>query len=85
MEERLNNEIYNKLNKELKKFKEELTKLKAEDIINSSYEITIKEEIVDLFGGRPKYDLHTFKAILQKDNALDYLYNDWYNEKSWYY
>lgn len=82
MEERLNIEIYNKLNKELKEFKEELTKLKAEDIINKSYEITIKEEIVDLFGGRPKYDLHTFKAILQKDNALDYLYNDWYNEKN---
>jgi len=82
MKERLNNEIYNKLNKELKKIKEELTKLKAEDIINSSYEITIKEEIVDLFGGRPKYDLHTLKAILQKENALDYLYDDWYNEKN---
>ncbi len=82
MKERLNIEIYNKLNKELKDFKEELTKLKVEDVINKSYEITIKEEIVDLFGGQPKYDLHTLKALLQKDNALHYLYDDWYNEKN---
>lgn len=82
MKERLNIEIYNKLNKELKDFKEELTKLKPEDIINKAYEITIKEEFVDLFGGQPKYDLHTLKALLQKDNALDYLYDDWYNEKN---
>lgn len=82
MKEKLNIEIYNKLNKELKDFKEELTKLKPGDIINKSYEITIKEEFVDLFGGQPKYDLHTLKALLQKDNALDYLYDDWYNEKN---
>jgi len=82
MKEILNNEIYNKLNKELKEFKEELVKLKPEDIINRAYEITIKEEIVDLFGGYPKYDSHTLKAILQKENALHYLYDDWYNDKN---
>lgn len=81
MKERLNIEIYNKLNRELKAFKDELTKLKPEEIINKSYEITIKEEFVDLFGGEPKYDLHTLKALLQKDNVLDYLYDDWYNDK----
>jgi len=81
MKERLNIEIYNKLNRELKDFKDELTKLKPDEIINKSYEITIKEEFVDLFGGEPKYDLHTLKALLQKDNVLDYLYDDWYNDK----
>lgn len=82
MKERLNIEIYNKLNKELKDFKEKLTKLKPENIIKKAYEITIKEEIVDLFGGQPKYDLHTLKALMQKENSLDYLYDDWYNEKN---
>lgn len=75
--ERLNNELYNKLEKELNNFKEEILKLNKEEIYDNAYEIIVKKEFLDMICGKNNYTRGELKALLNESNILQKLYNEW--------
>lgn len=81
MEEELENiydKVYSRLKNELKYFQEKYLEKSKEDIIANAYELTVRNEIVSLFEDC-NYDVYEYKGLLEKDNILDFLYNDWIN------
>lgn len=79
MKEKLCNDLYEKLNKENKEYKNKISLLSPKEIIKSAYPIAIKEELVDLFYGGSRFSIRILKALLEKDNTLEYLYDKWLN------
>jgi len=75
--EKLCNELYEKLSRELREYKKELREQNADMIIRSSYETTIKEQFPDMFFGKEHYDEYELRALLDLDNSLNGLYNAW--------
>lgn len=55
--------------------------LTASDLLNKSYEVVWKQEIVNLFENIPEYNCRysddMLRWILSKENALDFLYQTW--------
>ena len=55
--------------------------LTAYDLLNKSYEVVWKQEIVNLFENIPEYNCRYSDDmlcwILSKENALDFLYQTW--------
>ena len=49
MEEKIRQELYEKLEQELTSYKQELSTLTTKEIIDKSYETTVKEEVIYLF------------------------------------
>lgn len=81
MEEELENiydKVYSRLKNELKYFQEKYLEKSKEDIIANAYELTVRNEMVSLFEDC-NYDVYEYKGLLEKDNILDFLYNDWIN------
>ena len=78
--EKLNNlkRLYVKLQRELQQYEEELKKLPVEEIIKKSYETTCKEEFAEMFNTEYKYDNREIIALLNIENTLEYLYQDWF-------
>lgn len=79
--EELSNKVYKKLESEFDMFKESCLSKTKEEIINSAYEITIKEEIVESFR-KNSYDEEQYLALLENDNMLENIYQDWMNAES---
>lgn len=79
--EELSNKVYKKLEHEFDMFKEScLTKTK-EEILKSAYEIAVKEEIVESFNSNI-YEEEQYLALLENDNMLENIYQDWMNAES---
>ena len=70
-------ELNNKLEKEYNEFIQEIIKLDPLSIINKTYEITLKQEIKDLYVGSDILDRYEIKALLERNNTLQYLYESW--------
>lgn len=55
--------------------------LTAYDLLNKSYEVVWKQEIMSLFNNIPehnyRYSDDMLRWILSKENALDFLYQTW--------
>ena len=70
-------ELNNKLEKEYNEFIQEIIKLDPLSIINKTYEITLKQEIKDLYVDSDILDRYEIKALLERNNTLKYLYESW--------
>lgn len=72
--------LFKKLQDELTKFCTRLTKQSPEAIIQSAYEIAVKNEILLLFDESQDVDFITneqMQTLCKKDYPLDELYNAW--------
>ena len=70
--------LYNKLEKEFKDFIEEMKMNEPEVIVNSAYQIAIKEELVWMFYPQEdKYDIEEIKALNKLPDPLEELYQGW--------
>lgn len=77
MIEELVNKLYNKISLELLSFKSDMKDCEKDYVINNAYEIAIKEEIRDMFFGTEKYNKYELQALLEKENTLNFLYDNW--------
>ena len=77
MTEKLVNQLYNKLRKEYLEYIENIKQMPIEQVISNSYSIAIRQEFVDMFYGTENYNKYELKVLLEKDNTLDFLYEDW--------
>lgn len=83
MEEKIREELYEKLQKEYDDFIEEVKKLPPEKIIDKSYEKVMKEELVSMFyPENEQYDISDIKALNKSEYPLDELYQGWMDEDS---
>lgn len=78
MEDKIRQELYDKLESELASYKKDLESLTAKEIIDKSYETAIKEEVIYMFYPESKqFDLDEIKALKKQDNSLETLYQGW--------
>ena len=71
MEEKIREELYSKLESELDSYKKELETLTSKEIIDKSYETTMKEELMCLFYPESqRYDLDELKALKNEKNSF---------------
>ena len=68
--------FYNKLDNELKEFHENLLEKGNGEILNSAYEITVKELIVDILKDLNLHDVEK-EVLFLRDDLLAELYLDW--------
>lgn len=73
MEEKL----FQKLEDELKEFKNELKEEGVDYAIDRAYELTAKQEIIDGIRYDRELSKAEIKALLSRENVLDELYSDW--------
>lgn len=73
MEEKL----YEKLENELKDFKEQIRESGVDYAIDKAYELTTKQEIIDSIQFDHELSKTEINALLSKENVLDELYDDW--------
>jgi len=82
-----NNKLVNKLNKkindEYKNFIKEIEKLSPKEIIEKSHEITIKQEITNLY--LESYDDKILKCLIKEKNLIDKIYKDYINNNDGIY
>lgn len=78
MEEKIRQELYEKLEQELTSYKQELSTLTTKEIIDKSYETTVKEEVIYLFYPEAKqFEIDELKALKNEKNSLETLYQGW--------
>ena len=78
MEEKIREELYLKMESELNSYKKKLETLTPKEIIDKSYETTMKEELVCLFYPESsRYDLDEIKALKNEKELLETLYQGW--------
>ena len=83
MEEKIREELYQKLSLEYDSFIEEIKKLPPEKIIDKSYEKVMKEELVSMFYPESdQYDISDIKALNKSEYPLEELYQGWMDEDS---
>lgn len=68
--------FYNKLDHELKELYENLVEKGKEEILNSAYEITVKEQIVDILKDMNLHEVEK-EVLFLRDDLLAELYQDW--------
>ena len=68
--------FYNKLDNELKEFHEKLLEKENEEILNSAYEIAVKEQIVDILKDMNLHEVEK-EILFLRDDLLAELYQDW--------
>ena len=73
-----NNKLDKKLDTEFTDFCKEMKNKSAEEIFNSAYEITVKEELKDRLKNMELYPLEV-NILLQQENILNEFYHDWLN------
>lgn len=66
-----------KLEKEYNDFIEYILKLEPINIVNKTYELTVKQEIKDLYINNDNFDRYEIKALIEKENILNFLYDSW--------
>lgn len=74
----LSNKVYKRLEHEFDMFKESFLSKTKEEILKSAYEIAVKEEIVGSFISNI-YEEEQYLALLEEDNMLESLYQEWYD------
>lgn len=74
--EELKDKVYARLEKEYNSFCDVCLLKTKHNILNSAYEIAIKEEIVSSFISN-YYSEEQYLALLEEDNMLESLYRDW--------
>lgn len=79
MIQELTNQLYEKLKKEYKEFIENILKTEPKNIVKNAYKIAIMQEYVDMFYGTENYSKYELIALLEKENSLEFLYDDWLN------
>ncbi len=72
----LQGELVEKLEKEYEKYKKNLLLKSKEEILENSYETTVKEEIVDILS-YSNLDNREIKALLEDNDILTEFYQDW--------
>lgn len=78
MENKIREELYDKLSMEYDSFIEEIKKLPPVQIIDKSYEKVMKEEFVSMFyPENTEYDISDIKALNKSKNPLEELYQGW--------
>lgn len=78
MEEKIRQELYEKLEQELTSYKQELSTLTTKEIIDKSYETIVKEEVIYLFYPESKqFEIDELKALKNEKNSLETLYQGW--------
>lgn len=78
MEEKIREELYSKLESEFDSYKKELETLTSKEIIDKSYETTIKEEMIySFYPSYEKFDIDEIKALNKEKNSLETLYQGW--------
>lgn len=83
MEEKIREELYEKLSLEYDSFIEEVKKLPPEKIIDKSYEKVMKEELVSMFYPESdQYDISDIKVLNKSEYPLEELYQGWMDEDS---
>ena len=70
--------LYEKMQNEYNDFIEEMKTNEPEVIVNSAYQIAIKEELVGMFYPQEdKYDIEEIKALNKLPDPLEELYQGW--------
>lgn len=78
MEEKIREELYDKLSMEYDSFIEQVKQLTPVEIIDRSYEKVMKEEFVSMFyPENTNYDISDIKVLNKSDNPLEELYQGW--------
>lgn len=75
----LTTQVYKKLDKEYENFIDEILKTEPKNIVDNAYKIAIMQEFVDMFYGTENYSKYELMALLEKENSLEFLYDDWIN------
>ena len=73
--------LYNKLDNELKELHGNLLEKGKEEILNSAYEITVKEQIVDILKDMNLHEVEK-EILFLRDDLLTELYQDWLHHDS---
>lgn len=76
-QEHLKQRLCQKLEKELKDFKDEIKEKGVDFAIDKAYELTSKQEIIDYLQYDKDMSNTEIKAILPRESVLDELYDDW--------
>ena len=79
------NKVKEKLDRELNSYKDKLKDEDVDTIISKSYETSIKNRFPDMFYDDCDYSEYELRALLEFDNTLDVLYQDWKNADSGLY
>lgn len=72
------NKLEKKIDNEFVNFCEKLKMKSPKEILDSAYEVTVKEEIKDNLKSMELYPLEV-SALLKQDNILNEFYHDWLN------
>lgn len=72
-----NDILFQKLERELKDFKNNVKEKGVDFAIDKAYELTVKQEIIDSIQYDTELSKKEIKALLSKDNILDEFYSDW--------
>lgn len=75
--EELKNKLIQKLESELKDFKEYLKELSPKEIMDNSYKLTCITEIKDYLIYDKDYSKFELKTLLKSPNILEECYDDW--------
>lgn len=78
MVEELASKVYHKLSNEYSKYIENIKKLSKEEIINESYPITMKQELVEMFYDTVVFNKYQLMGLLEKENILEFLYDTYF-------
>ena len=77
MNQDLINKVYDKLENEYLNYVSKVKKLSVEEILEESYELTIKREFVDMLCDNNIFKKFQLLALLEKENPLQFLYYSW--------
>ena len=69
--------LLQKLEEELKEFKSYIKEQGVDFAIDKAYELTIKQEIIDVLIYDSELSDKQIKALLRSDKVLDECYDDW--------
>lgn len=75
--EKLKRKLIKKLNIEYKEYISELKELSIDEVIEKSYETAMKQQFLSLLGEENSIERNEVKALLESDNTLDDLYEQW--------
>jgi len=70
-------QVESRVKKEYENYIEKIKNQNIDKIIEESYQISIKEELTYLFYDENKFNNHKLNSLLEQENILEYLYNDW--------
>jgi len=82
--DKLQKKLIKKLNEEYREYISKLRELSSEEIIEKSYETTMKKQFLELLNEETKIERNEVMSLLTSDNALDELYEQWDNDVKYF-